>query len=100
LFIEADQPIETGSGAVEVQVHAGATAIGTLTVAPGPRRVHELIATAAQLGDENVVRFTLSVGRTFTPARLPGSSSSDSRELGVRVFSMSLEPMTAEIAQH
>jgi hypothetical protein len=99
LVIDADQPIKTGSGAVQVEVHAGATRIGSFTVASGERRAHRLNVTAAQLGQANVVRFTLSVDRTFTPARLPGSSSSDSRELGVRVFSVSVEPAAAAIPQ-
>lgn len=99
LVIDADQPIETGNSAVQVEVHAGATRIGSFTVKSGERRVHRLNVTAAQLGQGNVVRFTLSVNKTFTPARLPGASSSDSRELGVRVFSASVEPAAGAIPQ-
>ncbi len=47
--------------------------------------------TAAELGSDDVVRMELVVDQTFVPAEL--GSGEDSRELGVRVLSVYVEPL-------
>jgi hypothetical protein len=41
---------------------------------------------ASVLGDADTVELTIAVDRTFVPADIPALRSSDSRELGIRVF--------------
>ena len=48
--------------------------------------------TAAELGDDVVVRVELLIDRTFIPADRDGSSQ-DTRELGIRVFDAYVEPL-------
>lgn len=51
---------------------------------------HEL--TAADLGDDDVVRLALLVDRTFVPAEID-EDAADTRTLGVRVFDVYVEPL-------
>jgi hypothetical protein len=92
LVLDVDQPLATGSDPQHIEIHNGAAPIGSITVTPGTRMRYALPVTAAQLGDADAVRFTLAVDRTFIPARLKGAASADQRDLGIRVFSASLEP--------
>jgi hypothetical protein len=92
--VDVDQPLQTGAGAQSVEIQIGTSRIGGFTVPPGVRARQRVPVTATQLGDADVVRFTLSVDRTFTPAGHAGASSADRRELGIRVFSVSLEPVS------
>jgi hypothetical protein len=91
LVIEADQPLATGTEAQTVEIQSGASRIGSFTVGAGERKLYRLPVSAAQFGGADVVRFTLSIDRTFTPPRPSGSSRGDQRELGIRVFSASLD---------
>lgn len=99
LVLDADQPLTTGSDPQHVQISSGAAPIGAITVTPGSRMRYTVPVTALQLGGADAVRFTLAVDRTFIPARLEGSASADQRDLGVRVFSASLEPASELPAQ-
>jgi hypothetical protein len=94
LVLDVDQPLTTGSEPQHVQIHNGAAPIATITVTPGTRTRFTVPVTAMQLGDADAVRFTLAVDRTFVPARVTGAGSADQRDLGIRVFSASLEPVS------
>jgi hypothetical protein len=92
LIVDADQALQTGAAPQRVEVQSGASPIGSFLVPAGTRQRQRLPVTAAQLGAADEVRFTLSVDRTFPEPRPSGATSGDQRELGIRVFSVSLEP--------
>lgn len=48
--------------------------------------------SAAQFGAAEMAELRISVDNTFVPALLPGASSPDTRELGIRVFHVFVEP--------
>ena len=48
--------------------------------------------TAAELGGDDMVELRLDVDRAFVPAKLPNPVSQDSRELGIRVFHLFVDP--------
>ena len=52
----------------------------------------DYVFAAADLGADDVVRLELLVDQTFRPADF-GASSADTRELGLRVFDASVEPL-------
>ena len=56
------------------------------------RQFHEIPLDVAQLGDAESVTLDLYVDQTFVPVSVPGGSSADLRNLGVRVFYAFLEP--------
>ena len=62
------------------------TTVDTFELRPGDSVLRRVALTAAQLGTADAVEVQVVVDRTFIPAELPGGSSRDLRELGVRVF--------------
>ena len=48
--------------------------------------------TATQLGAAEMAELKISVDKSYVPAQLPGSNSTDPRELGVRVFHAFVDP--------
>lgn len=48
--------------------------------------------SAGQLGSGEMAELRITVDNTFVPALLPGASTADSRELGIRVYHVFLEP--------
>ena len=53
---------------------------------------HEIPLSVEQFGDSDSVTLDLHIDQTFVPASIPGASSEDLRNLGVRVFYAFLEP--------
>jgi len=85
LFLEVDRP----GGFPEAQtvtVRVGEAVVDTFELKPGDAVLRRIALSAGQLGDADAVELQIAVDRTFVPAQLPGASSPDHRELGVRVF--------------
>ena len=71
--------------------------VGERTLREAPLNTNETThldyeLTAAELGNDDVVRLELLVDRTFVPAE-QDASARDTRELGVRVFDAYVEPL-------
>jgi hypothetical protein len=75
----------------DVQLHVGDMLIDRFQLAAGAPEIRRIPVSADRLGGDEIVQMTLSVDRTVVPAQVPGSGSSDARELGVRVFDAFLE---------
>ena len=87
LAIEVDQPVNA-VGVQTVELRAGSDLLATLTVEPGVRRIHTVSLPNTRMGSGPMVELSLHVQPTFVPANLPNLTSSDTRELGVRVFNV------------
>ncbi len=88
LTLELDQPVaEAGPQAVDVRI--GPTSLGTLHVAGGAaRRVYRLPLSSGTGADGSTVDVDFSIRPTFIPSARPALASTDSRELGVRLFNV------------
>lgn len=75
-----------------VSVRLGDVVVDTFLLGAGEGLLRKVPLTVAQLGSGDASEVRLSVDRTFIPAELPGSGSTDARELGVRVFRAFVEP--------
>ena len=75
-----------------VEVRVGEHAVYEVRLDSQERQFHEIPLSVEQLGDADSVTLDLHVDRTFVPASVPGASSADLRNLGVRVFYAFLEP--------
>jgi hypothetical protein len=91
LSLELDQPVAQ-VGAQTLELRAGSELLETIAVMPGNRRVQRVNLPANRLGGEDVVELTLTVHPTFVPATIADLRSSDSRELGVRLFNIHVGP--------
>lgn len=90
VLMELDQPIPLGRPQT-VDIVIGSEVVDTFepTAQIVPRRIP---VSAATLGADDFVKLTLRVDHSFVPARLPRATSTDTRELGVRVFSVDISP--------
>jgi hypothetical protein len=96
LVLQLDQPVNIGPPQ-RVEVLAGDAVLDAFTLPVNQPTMRQIPVSAAQLGDDAVSRFTITVDRTFVPATLRELDSSDRRELGVRVFSVHVEPADAAV---
>ena len=92
LILQIDNPAQVATAATEVDVRLGDQSLSVITVASGDAPVKKIPLSAAQLGAADMIEIRLIANRTFVPALEPAAKSSDTRELGVRVFHAFLQP--------
>ena len=85
LYFQCDQPVQ-GLGGQRVELRIGSTAIDTFDLPPGQKELRRIALSKAQLGDAETVEVTVTADKTFVPAAMAQLKSTDSRELGIRVF--------------
>jgi hypothetical protein len=89
--LDLDQPMLALGAPQQIGVRIGAADEATFTLPPGQRMIQRIRVTAPQLGQGPMVIVTVVADRTFVPANVPGATSADPRELGVRVFNAYFE---------
>jgi hypothetical protein len=87
LSLEIDQPV-MAVGRQTAELRVGSDLLATLAIDPGVRRIHRVALPAARLGSAPTLELDVHVRPTFVPASITGLASSDTRELGVRVFNV------------
>lgn len=90
-FLQCDQPV-AGLPAQHVDVTIGSATVDSFDLMPGRRELRRIALMPEQMGSADTLDLKLTVDRTFVPSSLPQLKSSDSRELGIRVFRAYLEP--------
>ena len=92
LYLQADNPVRSANAATAIEVRVGEQVIASIPVKADEAPVHRLPLTAAQLGSADMVELKLVADKTLVPALEQGSGSTDSRELGARVFHAFVQP--------
>jgi hypothetical protein len=92
LYVHADNPGRPFTDAQKVDVVLNDRPVETFDLAPGEEIVHRTPLAADQFGTADIAELELHVDKTYVPALLPASNSRDSRELGIRVFHVFVEP--------
>lgn len=90
-FLQVDQPV-SAIKSQHVEVRSGDIVVDEFELAPGPRVLRTVDITKDQFGENETVEISISVDKTFVPALMPELKSSDSRELGIRVFRAFVQP--------
>jgi hypothetical protein len=85
LYLELDQPA-AGPGAHHVELRIGPTVIEAFDLADGQRELKKIPISREQFGTGETVTMSIVPEKTFVPAEVPALRSTDTRELGVRVF--------------
>jgi hypothetical protein len=85
-ILQLDNPAQSSSAASEVDVRMGDRSLAVIPVGAGDAAIHKIPLSTADLGTSDMVEIRLVANRTFVPALEPSTKSSDTRELGVRVF--------------
>jgi len=91
LYLRVDNPGNKGVPQ-ELAIWNATDLLGTVPVAASDAPVLRVPLPAARLGNADMVELRLVPDRTFVPAQEPGSNSGDTRELGVRVFNLFVQP--------
>jgi hypothetical protein len=92
LILQMDNPSGAPGAATEVDVRLGDESLGVVPVSADESPVRKFSLAATQLGSGDMVEVRLVANRTFVPALEPQSRSTDTRELGVRVFHAFVQP--------
>jgi hypothetical protein len=92
LYLQCDQPVHELGEPQRVELRIGDTVIDSFALPPGPRELRKVDLTAAQLGSRETVEVTVAVNKSFVPATITQLKSSDTRELGIRVFRAYVQP--------
>ena len=75
-----------------MEVRIGDQVVSEVRLDSPESQFHKIPLSVGQFGDADSVTLDLFVDQTFVPASVPGGSSADLRNLGVRVFYAFLEP--------
>jgi hypothetical protein len=86
LDLDLDNPGSVFREPQQVQVSVNGQAVKQFTVNPAERLLEKMPLTAAQLGTADMTDVQIDVDKTYVPALLTASNSTDPRELGIRVF--------------
>jgi hypothetical protein len=92
MFLQLDQPVAALKEARQVEVRLGQIVVDQFALSAGARELRRLEMSAAQMGDSESVEIVIAVDKTFVPSSVPELRSTDSRELGVRVFRAFVQP--------
>jgi hypothetical protein len=85
-YLQCDQPVHGLSEPQHVELRLGDRVIDSFSLPPGERALRKLDLTTAQMGTGETVEITVAVDKTLVPATITQLKSTDSRELGIRVF--------------
>jgi hypothetical protein len=91
-YLHVDNPgMGTGEGQ-QIEILVNGQVVDRFAVSPKQELIHRSALSAAALGTDDMVELQIQVDKTFVPALLPASNSRDSRELGIRVFHLFVQP--------
>jgi hypothetical protein len=92
LMVQLDQPAMAFTEPQQVEVRIGPAVVDSFPLPSGRPELRRISLTAQQMGSGDNVDLAIVVDKTFVPASIPQLKSSDSRELGIRVFHVFVEP--------
>jgi hypothetical protein len=92
LMVQLDQPAMAFTEPQQVEVRVGSAVVDSFPLPSGRPELRRISLTSQQMGSGDNVDLVVVVDKTFVPASIPQLKSSDSRELGIRVFHVFVEP--------
>lgn len=92
LLLQVDQAVNALPQPQRVEVRLGTTVVDSFALPVGVRELRRIQLPGTLLGAGESIELAIAVDKTFVPAAVPALRSSDSRELGIRVFRAYVEP--------
>jgi hypothetical protein len=93
VYLSVDQPAAAFSDPQRVEIRVGPTVVDSFSLSAGKSELRRIPVQASHLGTAEMVEMTVTVDKTFVPALVPALGSTDSRELGIRVFRAFVQPL-------
>jgi hypothetical protein len=91
-MIQLDQPAMAFTEPQQVEIRTPQAVVDSFPLPSGRQELRRISLTPQQMGDGDTVELAIVADKTFVPASVPQLKSLDSRELGVRVFHIFVEP--------
>lgn len=91
-YLDVDSPGGEHHGPQQVQAVLNGQVIDQFALEPHQRLLRRVPITAAQIGTAEMVDLQIRVDKSWIPAQTPAAASTDTRELGVRVFHVFIDP--------
>ena len=92
LFLETDARADLFTPPQQVSLVLNGKTFKTFPGDTATAVLQRIAIPAADLGTEDMVELRLDVDKTFVPAKLPNSNNTDTRELGIRVYHLFVDP--------
>ena len=92
VYLQLEQPSAAFPEPQRVEVRTGSAVVDSFLLPAGRIELRRIPMAAGQLGTAETVELTVSVDATFVPAAVSALKSTDSRELGIRVFRAFVRP--------
>ena len=92
LYMQFDARADLFPAPQKVTVTVNGQVVDQFDASARDPELRKAAVSAAQFGSAEMAELRISVDTTFVPAMLPGSSMKDTRELGIRVYHVFLEP--------
>ena len=93
VYLSVDQPAAAFPEPQRVEIRIGSTVVDSFTLSAGQSELRRIPVQASQLGTAEMVEMTVTVDKTFVPASVSALGSTDTRELGIRVFRAFVQPL-------
>lgn len=91
-FFDVDNPGSVLKEKQQVQLTLNGAPLAEFTLEPGVQELKRIPLPSALLGGGEMAEIRISVDKSYVPALIPGASSKDPRELGIRVFHAFVDP--------
>jgi len=92
LYLGSEARVDLFTPPQQVAIVVGGKTVKTFEANSASLVLQRIPITAAELGNDDMVELRLDLDRAFVPAKLPGSTSQDPRELGIRVYHFFVDP--------
>ena len=92
LYLETDARTDLFTPAQKVAIVIGGKTVKTFDADSSAPLLQRIPLTAAQLGTDDMVELRLDLDKAFVPAKLPNATNQDTRELGIRVYHLFVDP--------
>lgn len=92
LFLETDARVDLFTPPQQVAIVIAGKTVKTFAADSAASVLQRIPITAAELGNDDMVELKLDLDKAFVPAKLPNAANTDSRELGIRVYHLFVDP--------
>jgi len=92
LVLQLDQPSPVFEIPQHVEVKMGQSVVDAFDLEPGRTELRRISLSQAELGEGQTVELSIVSDKTLVPAKVAELKSSDTRQLGIRVFRAYVEP--------